>query len=193
MCVFDSSWWIVSGAFGWWDNCFQSSLWSNCASSTQKPYLPLRICCPPLLKRFLGQRDRPNYSLPERETLRNSSGLGGVTDCMARTRVCLISYALYVSLSVCVCVNALCVSTCMCVFSHLALISEQEKLPEWLWGNCPQLHIQTHVVSPKIRQGPGFTFQTSTSDRGQTMWKLSRNGPVAAYTCTRGLKVFLWF
>lgn len=93
----------------------------------------------------------------------------------------------------CVCVSALCVSTCMCVFSHLALISEHEKLPEWLWGNCPQLHIQTHVVSPKIRQGPGFTFQTSTSDRGQTMWKLSRNGPVAAYTCTRGLKVFLWF
>lgn len=118
LCVFDSSWWIVSGAFGWWDNCFQSSLWSNCASSTQKPYLPLRICCPPLLKRFLGQRDRPNYSLPERETLRNSSGLGGVTDCMARTRVCLISYALYVSLSVCVCVSMHCVCPPACVYSH---------------------------------------------------------------------------
>lgn len=40
LCVFDSGWWIVPGAFGWWDNCFQSSLWSNCASSTQKAAPP---------------------------------------------------------------------------------------------------------------------------------------------------------
>lgn len=54
LCAFlDSGRRIVSGAFGWWDNCFQSSLWSNCAS-----FHP----CPPLCESAahrwaLSQRD----------------------------------------------------------------------------------------------------------------------------------------
>lgn len=45
LCVFDGGRWIVSGAFRWWNNCFQRSPWSNCSSTTQNLYL-LRICCP---------------------------------------------------------------------------------------------------------------------------------------------------
>ncbi len=55
----------------------------------------------------------------------------------------------HVLVSLCV---STCVYLCVCVFSQLELISKREKLSEWLWGNCPQLHIQTRCL-PKIRRG----------------------------------------
>lgn len=166
LCVFDSSWWIVSGAFGWSNNCFQSSLWSNCTSSTQKVYLPLRICYPTPLKRFLGQRDRPNYFLPERD-IEEQQRFGWRDWLRVHTLDCVgfFMYCMSVCADTCLCH---CVCPPVSVFSQLELISEQENHSEWLWGNCPQLHIQTHAVSQKSA-GVGFTFQTSTSDPVQTI------------------------
>lgn len=191
LCVFDNGWWIVSGAFGWLNNCFQSSLWSNSASSTQKLYLPLRIGCPPPLKRFLGQMDRPNYFFPERD-VEEQRWFGWSDWLHVHTPECVF-YVLYVyawtHTCLCLCV---CVHLRVCVFSQLGLISEQENHSEWFRGNCPQLQSQTHVVSQKSDR-VRFTFQTSTSDRIQTIWKLCRNGPVVTHTCMQGLKASPWF
>lgn len=138
LCVFlDSGWWIVSGAFGWWDNCFQSSLWSNCAS-----FHP----CPPLfesaahrdLKRSLGQRGTGQMVLPQRDV--EEQQRFGWSDWLHGTHQRVFDF---------LCTVCLCVHLHVCVFSQLGLISEQEKLSEWLWGNYPQLHIQPH----EIRQG----------------------------------------
>lgn len=126
-----------------------------------------------------------------KETLRNSGGLGGVTDCMCTHQSVFSMYCMSMHGHTRACVSV-CVHLRVCVFSQLGLISEQENHSEWFRGNCPQLQSQTHVVSQKSDR-VRFTFQTSTSDRIQTIWKLCRNGPVVTHTCMQGLKASPWF
>jgi len=88
---------FFSGAFGWWNNYFQSSLWSNCASSTQN-LLPLRIFCPPVLMAFLDKNGQPNYFFSVKGMWKNIRALTVETDCMGIcvcAPVCLIFYGIY--------------------------------------------------------------------------------------------------